>query len=351
MRMLIQKFIVVLLVSLLVATSVLACSRALWNTKGHAVTVGRNMDWINNMPVDFFVIPQGIERDGFAGQNSVKWKSKYGQLALVREGAGVLDGVNEKGLAGHMLWLGASDYGTRDLTRPAISLGMWLQYCLDNFATVAEVADAFEKDPFQIVTTIFDNLKASTHLAFEDATGDSVVIEYQSGKPKVYHDRKHTVMTNDPVFSKQLEKLANYKGFGGNDPLPGSNAAADRFVRAAYFIQGLPKALNDREAVAYVFSVMRNVSQPFGEVDVKALASGNPHNSPTRWRTVIDLTNGNFYYESTLSPNVIWVKYKELDFSPASGIRKLDLQGEPLIGDSTKGFKPAKGFSVLTPGS
>lgn len=349
MRMLIQKFMAVLLGITMVATSVLACSRALWNTDGHAVTVGRNMDWINNMAVDFFVIPRGIERDGLVGPNSVKWKSKYGQLALVRDGAGVVDGVNEKGLAGHMLWLGASDYGARDLNRPAMSLGIWLQYCLDNFASVAEVAAAFEKDPFQIVTTKFDGLKASTHLAFEDSTGDSVIIEYQDGKPKVYHSRKHTVMTNDPVFSKQLEKLANYKGFGGNDPLPGSSAAADRFVRAAYYLQGLPKASNNRESVAYIFSVMRNVSQPFSEIDLKAIVSGQPHNSPTRWRTVIDLTNGNFYYESTLSPNIIWVNFKELDFSTTSGLRKMDLQGDNLIGDSTKGFKPAKGFSVLKP--
>ena len=156
-------------------------------------------------------------------------------------------------------------------------------------------------------------------------------------------------MTNDPVFSKQLEKLASYKGFGGNDPLPGSNAAADRFVRAAYYLQGLPKASNNRESVAYIFSVMRNVSQPFSEIDLKAIVSGQPHNSPTRWRTVIDLTNGNFYYESTLSPNIIWVNFKELDFSTTSGLRKMDLQGDNLIGDSTKGFKPAKGFSVLKP--
>jgi choloylglycine hydrolase len=94
---------------------------------------------------------------------------------------------------------------------------------------------------------------------------------------------------------------------------------------------------------------MRNVSQPFSEIDLKAIVSGQPHNSPTRWRTVIDLTNGNFYYESTLSPNIIWVNFKELDFSTASGLRKMDLQEDNLIGDSTKGFKPAKGFSVLKP--
>ena len=86
MRVLIQKFMAVLLVITIAATSVLACSRALWNSDGHAVTVGRNMDWINNMSVDFFVIPRGIERDGLVGPNSVKWKSKYGQLALVRDG-------------------------------------------------------------------------------------------------------------------------------------------------------------------------------------------------------------------------------------------------------------------------
>ncbi|MCY2938869.1 MAG: linear amide C-N hydrolase [Planctomycetota bacterium] len=329
--------------------SLLACTRVLWNTGGHPLIAARNMDWINSMPVDFYALPRGIDRNGLVGPKSVQWKSKHGMLALVRDGAGVVDGINEKGLAGHMLWLGTTDYGTRDPQRPGISLGLWLQYCLDNFATAAEVATAFEKDPFQIVPANFDGLKTSTHLAIEDTSGDSVVIEYQAGKPRVFHGRQHTVMTNDPPFAKQLENLRLYQGFGGKDPLPGTNLATDRFVRAAHYLRGLPQPKNDREAIAYVFSVMRNVSQPFGEVNLEALRKGDPHNSPTRWRSVINLTNGQYFYESTLDPNVLWVNMRELDFSPVAGIRKLSLQGSKLVGDSTQGFKPSNGFSVLIP--
>ena len=156
-------------------------------------------------------------------------------------------------------------------------------------------------------------------------------------------------MTNDPPFAKQLENLRLYQGFGGKDPLPGTNLATDRFVRAAHYLRGLPQPQNDREAIAYVFSVMRNVSQPFGEVNLEALRKGDPHNSPTRWRSVINLTNGQYFYESTLDPNVLWVNMRELDFSPVAGIRKLSLQGSKLVGDSTQGFKPSNGFSVLIP--
>ncbi len=328
------------------AVPVFACSRVLWNSPGHAIVVGRNMDWINNMPVDFYAIPRGIERNGLAGPNSITWKSKYGQLALVRAGAGVVDGVNEKGLSGHMLWLGVSDYGARNPQRPALSVGMWLQYCLENFATARELAEAFEKDSFQIATANFDGLKASVHLAFEDASGDSVIIEYQNGKPRVYHDRQNTVMTNDPPYNIQQENLKKYKGFGGTNQLPGSNLAADRFVRGAYYLQGLPKATNSQEAVAYIFSVMRNVSQPFGEVNMEALRRGDPHNSPTRWRTAINLTDGVYFYESTLSPNVIWLNYKNFDFS-SLGLRKLDLQSGKLIGDCSQNLKPAEPFAPL----
>lgn len=337
----------VYLVATLALWPVCACSRVLLNSPGGPVVVGRNMDWINSMPVDFYVIPRGLDRTGMVNSKPAQWKSKYGLLALVRNGAGVMDGINEKSLSGHMLWLGTSDYGIREKEKPAISLGIWLQYCLENYASVKEVAESFEKNPIQIVTTQFDGLKASTHLAFEDASGDSLVLEYQGGKAKVYHSRLNTVMTNDPVYSKQLENLKNYKGFGGMKSLPGSNEPADRFVRAAFYLQGLPKPANGQEAVAYMFSVIRNVSQPFGEVNAEALRKGQPHNSPTRWRTVIHHTDGVFYYESTVSPDIIWVNHKQLDFSLKAGLRKLDLQEGRLIGDCTEKFKPSEPFTVL----
>jgi len=153
------------------------------------------------------------------------------------------------------------------------------------------------------------------------------------------------VMTNSPPFDKQLEGLKKYKGFGGEEELPGSVKAADRFVRAAYYVGWLPEPKNQRQGVAGVFSVMRNVAQPFG-----TSKADEPNTSQTIWRTVADLTNGVYYFESTTSPNIVWVKLKGLDFSEGAKVQKLDLVNNPdRVGDVTGAFQPAEAFKPLPP--
>ena len=179
------------------------------------------------------------------------------------------------------------------------------------------------------------------HLSLADASGDSAIIEYTDGKPKIYHDRKFTVMTNSPSFEEQLANLKQYKAFGGDKDLPGSNEAADRFVRAASYLTSLPKPNTYRENVTYILSVVRNVSAPFS-------ASGDPKRpniSATRWRTVADLTNKVYYFESTISPNIVWVQLRKLNFKEGTSVRKLDLTKQlDLVGDVSGKFKKAKPF-------
>lgn len=57
------------------------------------------------------------------------------------------------------------------------------------------------------------------------------------------------------------------------------------------------------KAIAGVLSVMRNISVPFGAPNAQ-----HPEVNPTLWRTVADLTNGVYFFESTTSPNIIWVE-------------------------------------------
>jgi penicillin V acylase-like amidase (Ntn superfamily) len=102
------------------------------------------------------------------------------------------------------------------------------------------------------------------HVSLSDKSGDSAVIEYIGGKARIYHDKRFTVMTNEPTYDKQIENLKQYRTFGGDKPLPGERTPSDRFVRAAYYANGLPKPASQAEGAAYMFSVIRNVSVPFG---------------------------------------------------------------------------------------
>lgn len=323
------------------------CSVTRWSENGIAEVVARNMDWLEDLKSNIWVFPRGINREGSAGKNSVKWTSKYGSIITSAYDICSTDGMNEKNFAGHLLWLAESDYGVRDENIPGLSLSLWLQYFLDNFAYVNEAINYVEKHPLQILPVTAGNTGkiAQIHMMIEDSTGDAAILEYVKGKLKVYHGREYIVMTNDPPFDKQIESLIQFKGFGGNKSLPGSTDSTDRFTRGAYYQKNLPKPNNIRETIAGVISVARNIAQPFGSPD-----QDRPNISSTRWRTVSDLTNGVYFFESTTSPNIIWVFLRKLKFAKGSPVKKLDLVNEPdRIGDVSAEFQDSQPFEWLRP--
>lgn len=325
------------------------CSRVLWQAPNQDVIVGRNMDWVEDTGSNMWLFPRGIVRDGMAEKNSLKWTSKYGSVIISMYDIGTSDGLNEKGLTANILFLTESDFGVRDESRPGLAVSLWAQYFLDNFATVSEAIREIEKNKMQVLTstvkTSAGDKEGTVHLSLSDKTGDTAVIEYINGKAQIYHDRNYKVMTNSPPFNEQLASLKQYKGFGGTKDLPGTTAAADRFVRTAYYAEHLPKPRDYREAVAGVLSVLRNVSQPFGKPD-----PARPYISTTRWRTVADLTRGIYFYESTLSPNVVWVELDKLNFAKNALTQKIQLaRNYDLIGNISSKFKPSKSFEFLKP--
>jgi penicillin V acylase-like amidase (Ntn superfamily) len=326
-----------------------ACSRVLWVRSGQPVLVGRTMDWFEPMQTSLWALPRGIERDGLAGKNSLHWTSRYGSVVSVVYNFASADGMNEKGLDANILWLAEADYGSRDHKLPGLSMSLWAQYYLDNFATVAEAIAATEEGRFQLVPItlgIKKKMSSTMHLSLADSTGDSAIIEYVGGKAKIYHGRNYTVMTNSPTFDQQLELARQYKGLGGDEPLPGTSSAHDRFVRASYYVKYLPGPKNYREAVAGVLSVMLNVSAPFGVNE-----PGKPNISSTIFRTIADLTNGIYYYESTLSPNIVWLDLHKFNLAAGAPIEELDLIGNPtLVGDVTARFGPATPFKFMPAG-
>ena len=244
------------------ATPGLACSRFLWNTNKLAVLAGRTMDWPESTEPILALFPRGLQRDGgkagtevVVKENAAKWTSKYGSLVTMIYGIGAADGVNEKGFAIHMLYLNATDFGVRDKSRPGVHAGLWGQYLLDNAANVNEAIELLDK--FQVVMVEAHGHKANVHLALEDASGDSAIIEYIGGKPVVHHGRQFTIMTNDPAYDQQLEllKKQDFSKPSRDMPLPGNVNPADRFQRIAYYSAMLPEPKNEREAVASVLSI------------------------------------------------------------------------------------------------
>lgn len=321
-----------------------ACTRAVYLGPDNMIVTGRTMDWKEDPQSNIYFFPRGMERRGGKTDNTIKWTSVYGSVVTAGYDIGVCDGMNEKGLVANLLFLAESDYHRPDDKRPVMGLSIWTQYVLDNFATVDEAVEVLGNEVFRIDDPDLPNgAKSTLHLSISDPTGNSAIFEYINGNLVIHHGRDCQVMTNSPTYDKQQTLDDYWEQIGGLVMLPGTNRASDRFVRASFYIKALPQTADYRQAVAGVFSVMRNVSVPLG-ISIPS----QPNIASTRWRTVADQKNRVYYFESTLSPDIFWIDLNALDFSADKSVRKLTLtNGEIYSGDAAVKMQDAESLSFL----
>ncbi|MHA3787148.1 linear amide C-N hydrolase [Flavobacterium hauense] len=334
-----------LLYSVILSEDAIACTRVVYKGLNGTIITARSMDWKSSIPANLWIFPRGMQRNGEAGNSSIKWKSKYGSVITSSWDIASSDGMNEKGLVGNLLWLAESEFPKfeKNGTKKFLSVSLWLQYTLDSFATVEEAVNTFEKNNFSVVSSHIPgtDIFATVHLSISDPTGDNAIFEYINGKLVIHHDKKYVVMTNSPIFEEQLAINSYWKGIPGTIMLPGTNRAADRFTRASYYIDAIPKTDDTRTAIASVFGVIRNCSVPLG-----ISSPTEPNISSTRWRTVADQKNLVYYFDNVLNPNVIWVEFNKIDFSEKAKTRKLSLENnENYSGESLINFKVTQPFT------
>ncbi|MCW3162747.1 linear amide C-N hydrolase [Chryseobacterium oryctis] len=327
---------------------VYACTRIVYHGLNGTVVTARSMDWDGEIPANLWVLPRGMERTGMVANNSVKWKAKYGSLVTTSWDACSVDGMNEKGLVANLLWLAESKYPTSQFTpgKKNLEICSWAQYVLDNFATVSEAVNEFKKDEIQILSgnLLGTDAVSTLHLSISDASGDNAIFEYIDGKLKIYHDKSYIAMTNSPSYDQQLALYKYWNAIPGDAFIPGSYKGSDRFTRASYYAKSIPKVDDPRIAIPSVLSVLRTTSVPFGinsEIE--------PDMSSTRWRTVADHKNLVYYFDNVLTPNLISVDLKKLDFSEKASVKKLSLENdESYVGETSALFKKATPFTFMS---
>ena len=181
------------------------------------------------------------------------------------------------------------------------------------------------------------------HMAISDPSGDSANLEYVKGKLVIHHGRQYQVMTNSSPFDDQLTLDAYWREIGGLTMLPGTNRAADRFVRATFYVKSLPQTADSQRAVAQVFSVIRSVSVPLGFT-----MPDKPNITSTVWRTAYDQKNRVVYFDSATSPSVFWLKIGDLLLAPGSPEQRLPLaDAQTYGGDAKAGLLSAEPFAFL----
>jgi penicillin V acylase-like amidase (Ntn superfamily) len=321
-----------------------SCTRIFWNDNGVAIVTARTLDWAHSFDDVLMVIPRGQTMNG-GFKDSPEWTSKYGSVVTsiapfaTKKGFdyvddGQFEGINEKGLAAHGLYMGEAVYPTDELSdKPPVSYMRVVRYFLDNFANVKEAVAGMKK--IRVKPVKLGDKELGAHFAIEDATGDSAIFEFIDGNLVIHHGKKYTVMTNEPAYPVHINNLKQYKDFGGtktDKDLPGSTDSDARFIRAATFLYRLKKPKDDADALGRILGVARTVQVPFDADEY----------GPTWWTSLTDLTNKVFYFDWTLTPNIVWVELKNLDFSKGQPVKELNPRQPNLVGEVSGSFVPVK---------
>lgn len=328
----------------------MACSRVVFqgdSTRSDIVMVGRTLDWRTPIPTNIYVYPRGVKKQSMPDGPRLQWTSKYGSVVAVSYDGGVTEGMNEKGLVMNSLFCKVSEYRTPvegDSKTPVVSLSMIVSYFIDNFATVPEVATWLANNDFAIAGKTFDGGTVSLlHFELTDRTGESLIMEYDGGKLYTYQGHDLNVLTNDPTYPKMKAINDYWTNIGGTHMLPGTVTSPDRFVRANFFINHVPKNVDSDTAWAELSSVMANVSVPLGYE-----LPGSPNVSSTQWRSIADLGALKYYFKFADSKYDFWVDMNSLLYTPGAPILKLDTTNHSdFKGNINYLLKKSQGFTPM----
>ena len=160
-----------------------ACTRVVYKGKNKTILTARSMDWKEDSRSNLWIFPRGMRRNGEISQNPLRCTSKYGSVITSAYDICSTDGMNEAGLTANLLWLSESEYPKFDGKKPGLSVAAWVQYILDNFATVAEAVADMRQGHYKVISDIMPDgsRMATLHLSISDPEGDSAVFEYVRG--------------------------------------------------------------------------------------------------------------------------------------------------------------------------
>jgi choloylglycine hydrolase len=250
------------------------------------VLFGNNLDWYTG---DGMVVvnKRNVSKTGCWYDRKPSWTSKYGSITINQFGREFPSrGMNEAGLAVGEMTLSETRFPDPD-SRPAIAQPQWIQYQLDNYATVDEVIAGDSK-------IRIDFNEYHSHFLVADSTGACVSMEWLNGK-LAYHTRGTMpvkVLTNN-TYASGLD-------YDNQNPSPSaydfsSNA---RFRRAAEMIRRYARP-KDGSMVAFGFAILAGVG---------------PSNF-NKWNLVFDLKNRRFHFRTDANRNIRFVDFDSFDFT------------------------------------
>lgn len=324
--------------SITAITSASACTRAFLNIYPGYMVSARNLDFFGPVDPSLVITPQGIEHPGSDGTNALHWKTRFGSVVIYADGVFPMDGMNEKGLAGHTQYYTNGVKAQQDhQDKPELDSRAWLSYLLDNYATVNDAVKGLEQVRLVAKKLPIDYASDTKHIALEDATGDSAIIEIDNGKVNIYHNRQYRVMTNPPSYDQQLKNWATFQD-ADTDHIPGTQSAEDRFVRTSIDLKNVPQPDSKSQAQGFIMSVINTAAFPINYPDaadpmVKSITAAYASYSrypqenkgtATYWTTLADISHGEYHFKSVFAPSDVMVNLKAINFAVGQPVKRID---------------------------
>tara|TARA_R100000027_G_scaffold18279_2_gene13130 strand:+ start:6935 stop:7897 length:963 start_codon:yes stop_codon:yes gene_type:complete len=283
-------------------------------------------------------VPRGMANQGTgpAKNPGKEWKSDYaviGMAALNQDF--VVDGINEKGLVGGILYFpGFAEYTSPDEADASKAVAPWefLTWALGTCSSVEEIKAKIDEVQVIGLKVPGPNFIPPFHYTFHDAEGKSIVIEPTGGELKVF-DNPFGVMTNSPTFDWHLTNMRNYvklspenvdsftvKGtkvdsFGQGSGwlgIPGDPTPPSRFIRALAFSMTPEPEPSGIKSVRLAEHVMNNFDIPYGSIR----PAGKPKKGEfdyTQWTAIVDIENRLYYIKTYNNQMLQSISFDDFD--------------------------------------
>lgn len=267
-----------------------ACSAFVLKDNSGQIFVGKNFDWTLTEGM-VIVNPRNVPKQAYLTHlgKVVQWSSRYGSISFNQNGLSMpYGGINEARLVVEMLWLEDTRY-PEPRENPYLNELEWIQYQLDQFATVADViANLHKIDVYPV--------KGKVHYMVADSTGASAIVEFLGGKVLHYPFEKlqcHAITNKSQLVSEKYKH--SLKKIRKNNTAP------------TYRYHQLEKAL-----VKLKKQKSNSLKQAVSLLEDVRIKKGDFR---TRWSIVYNLKTGEIHYYSDLQPNARTLRISEFDFN------------------------------------
>jgi choloylglycine hydrolase len=276
---------------------------------------------------------RGNGPDGQIG-NGLAWTSRYAVVGLNALGQKDIlpDGMNEKGLAGGLLYFaGYAKFQAvpQGQSQRSINSAQLLTYVLTNFASVDEVKRGLPKILVNGAKVQAFGGPLPIHMTLHDRSGKSLSVEYINGELTMM-DNPTGTYTNDPPFPYHLATAGNTANLsamppaelsvnglklppvstgGGLNGLPGDFLSTSRFIRALTFSRFAPTNLTTQQQVGTAFRILGQFDLPPGSVLLPPGGAFGGAGSTTtyeitEWSVVADQKNLVYFIQTYDNPSL-----------------------------------------------